>query len=111
MNFDNSSFEFHSNNQNSNKIKKKQRSINTYSFGDKLKSISPEHWVDIVCCSIIGTVLIVVLCNWNSVMNGLFSLMFPIIIVLSKIIIAILGVLGIGGVATARIRHHRRWYW
>lgn len=82
------------------------------SFAEKLRYLSPENWVDIVCCTIIGGILISVFCNWELVMNTLFmSFLFPIIKVFSKILGVAAGVLCVGGVITARLHRRRRGYW
>lgn len=82
------------------------------SFAEKLRHLSPENWVDIVCCTIIGGILIAVFCNWELVMNTLFmSLLFPIIKIFAKILGVATGVLCVGSVITARLHGRRRWYW
>lgn len=79
---------------------------------EKIRNLSPENWVDIVCCTIISGILIAVFCNWEFVMNTLFmSFLFPIIKVLAKILGVAAGVLCVGGVISARAYRHRRWYW
>lgn len=90
---------YNSNRQNSN-------------FTEKIKHLSPENWVDIVCCTIIGGVLIAVFCNWELVINALFmSFIFPIIKIFAKILGVAAGVLCVGGVISARLYRRRRWYW
>lgn len=82
------------------------------SFAEKIRHLSPENWVDIVCCTIIGGILIAVFCNWELVMNTLFiSFLFPIIKIFAKILGVAAGVLCVGGVITARLYRRRRWYW
>lgn len=82
------------------------------SISERIRNLSPENWVDIVCCTIIGGILIAVFCNWEFVMNTLFmSFLFPIIKVLAKILGVATGVLCVGGVLSARACRHRRWYW
>ena len=82
------------------------------SFAEKIRCLSLENWVDIICCTIIGGILIAVFCNWELVMNTLFmSFLFPIIKILAKILGIVAGVLCVGGVITARLRRRRRWYW
>lgn len=83
-----------------------------FNITKKLRNLSPENWVDIVCCTIIGGILIAVFCNWELVMSTLFmSFLFPIIKALAKILGIAAGVLCVGGLITARIDRRRRWYW
>ncbi|MCH5314745.1 MAG: hypothetical protein J1E81_02435 [Eubacterium sp.] len=112
MDFDNlsGSFEADVSQVNNNRRRNRHRLISQSK--DKLKGLSAENWVDIVCCTIIAVVLIVVFCNWESVMSTLFtSFLFPIIKVLSKIIAVAAVVLCIGGVIGAKIRRRRRWHY
>lgn len=79
---------------------------------EKIRQLSPENWIDIVCCTIIGSILIAVFCNWEFVMHALFmSFLFPIIKVLAKILGIAAGVLGVGSYIAARLQRRRRWYW
>lgn len=81
-------------------------------FAEKLRHLSLENWVDIVCCTIIGGILIAVFCNWEFVMNTLFvSFLFPIIKIFAKILGVAAGVFCVGGVISARLHRRRRWYW
>lgn len=113
MNFDNLSGSFGAdasqvNNHNSRGNKPKAISR----FTDKIKHLSAENWVDIICCTIIAATLIIVFCNWEWFMNALFvSFLFPVIKILAKAIAVVAGVLCVGGVISARFRHHRRWYY
>ncbi len=92
-----------------------QASVNDgrgHNITEKLRNLSPENWVDIVCCTIIGAILIAVFCNWELVMSTFFmSILFPVIKVLAKILGIVAGVLCAGGLVTARIGRRRRWYW
>lgn len=113
MDFDNLSGAFGNNTpqeNNGNQISNSnRRSLN---LAEKIRHLSPENWVDIVCCAIIGGILIAVFCNWEFVMNTLFmSFLFPIIKVFAKILGIATGVLCVGGVISARACRHRRWYW
>lgn len=82
------------------------------SFAEKIRNLSPENWVDIVCCTIIGGILIAVFCNWELIISTLFmSFLFPIIKIFAKILGVVAGVLCVGGVITARLYRRRRWYW
>lgn len=85
---------------------------NSRRFIERLKNTSPQTWVDIVCCSIIGLSLIIVVCNWQVIMDWLFyQMMFPLLKVLAKILTILAGVLGIGSVIRARLYRHRRWHY
>lgn len=96
-------------NNNSQISNSNRRSLN---LAEKIKHLSPENWVDIVCCTIIGSIFIAVFCNWELVMNTLFmSFLFPKIKVFAKIVGIATGVLCVGGVISARACRHRRWYW
>ncbi len=113
MNFDNLTGSFgndtHQDNNKNQKYNSNRRSLN---LSEKLKHLSPGNWADIVCCTIIGGILIAVFCNWEFVMYTLFmSFLFPIIKVLAKILGIAAGVLCVGGVISARAYRHRRWYW
>lgn len=113
MNFDNLSGSYGNDipqeNNNSQISNSNRRNLN---LSEKLNHLSPENWVDIVCCTIIGGILIAVFCNWEFVMHNLFmSFLFPIIKVLAKILGIAAGILCVGGVITARLHRRRRWYW
>jgi len=96
-------------NNNSQLSNRNRRNLN---FAEKIKNLSPEKRADIVFCTIIGCILIVVFCNWELVMHTLFmSFLFPIIKVLAKILGIAAGVLCVGGVISARAYRRRRWYW
>lgn len=96
-------------NNNSQLSNSNRRNLN---LADKIRNLSPENWVDIVCSTIIGGILIVVFCNWEFVMSTLFmSFLFPIIKVLAKILGIAAGVLCVGGVISKRVCRRRRWYW
>lgn len=96
-------------NNNSQVSYSNRRNLN---FTEKLRHLSPENWVDIVCCTIIGGIFIAVFCNWEFVMNTLFmSFLFPIIKVFAKILGVAAGVFCVGGVIIARLHRRRRWYW
>ncbi len=83
-----------------------------FNLFEKIKCLSPENWVDIVCCTIIGSILIATFCNWEFVMNTLFmSFLFPIIKIFAKILGVVAGVLCVGGVISARLHRYKRWYW
>lgn len=72
--------------------------------------ISPERWVDIVCCSLIAVFLITVICIWPSFSEALFeNILFPIIYVGSKIV-ALIAAIG-AGTAALFARFRRRRYW
>lgn len=112
MNFDNLPGAFGNNtpreNSNSQISGSNRRSLN---LAEKIRHLSLENWIDIVCCTIIGGILIAVFCNWEFVMNTLFmSFLFPIIKVLAKILGIAAGVLCVGGVMSARVCRRRRWY-
>ncbi|WP_294823334.1 hypothetical protein [uncultured Eubacterium sp.] len=96
----------------SNSSQMSDRNRQNSSFAEKIRNLSPENWADIVCCTIIGGILIVVFCNWEFVMNTLFmSFLFPIIKIFAKILGVAAGVLCVGGVISTRLHRRRRWYW
>lgn len=96
----------------SNNSQMSDRNRQNSSFAEKIRNLSPENWADIVCCTIIGGILIVVFCNWEFVMNTLFmSFLFPIIKIFAKILGVAAGVLCVGGVISTRLHRRRRWYW
>ncbi len=96
------------------KIKNECDNINKNPIVDFLRSISPENWIDIVCCSFLIFFVIVVICNWTTISEALFQhILFPIIYVGSKIV-AFVGVVVtiIGGIILSiRSRRRRRWFW
>ncbi len=73
--------------------------------------ISPERWVDIVCCSLLAVFLITVICVWPSFSEALFeNILFPIVYVGSKIV-ALITAVGAGIAALfARLRRRRYWW-
>lgn len=96
----------------SNSSQMSDRNRQNSSFAEKIRNLSPENWADIVCCTIIGGILIVMFCNWEFVMNTLFmSFLFPIIKIFAKILGVAAGVLCVGGVISTRLHRRRRWYW
>lgn len=72
--------------------------------------LSPERIVDIVCLSLIGLFLLVVVCTWPNFSDALFeSVLFPIINIGAKIVAAI-ATIGTGiGLLCARFGRRRRW--
>lgn len=77
---------------------------------EKLKGLDYVKIVDIVFCTIIAVALIVIFCNWETVINRLFmSFLFPIIKSLAKIIGILAGVFCVGGALTAGFYRRRRW--
>lgn len=83
-------------------------------FSDLIKNIgplTPERWIDIICCSLIGIFLIVTACTWRRFMDFIFyNLLFPIIYVGGKIVAIIIVVAVIIGFISFSIRRRRR-YW
>lgn len=76
-----------------------------------LKQWTPERIVDIVGLMIIAISLILIIANYQTVLDGLFfSFLFPLIKVLTRILAVAAGVLGIGGVTYLFVRRHRRRY-
>ncbi len=75
-----------------------------------ISELSPERIVDIVCLSVIGLFLLIVVCTWPSFSSALFEfVLFPIINIGSKIVAAIAAI-GTGiGILCARFGRRRRW--
>lgn len=81
-------------------------------FTDFIRSISPENWIDIVCCSLILIFLIVVICTWSSFSAALFqNVLFPIIYIGSRIVAFVgIAIAAIGALALT-IRRKLRRFW
>lgn len=75
-----------------------------------VSGLSPERIVDIVCLSVIGLFLLVVICVWPGFSSVLFEfVLFPIINIGSKIV-ATIAAIGTGiGILCARFGRRRRW--
>lgn len=83
------------------------------SVGDLLRRISPENWVDIICCTLIAAFVIAVACNWTVFSEWLFrSILFPIINIGAKIVSFVAGVgIVVGAIVLwFRSRTRRRWW-
>lgn len=117
----NSSGSFGSNaNRGTRTAKPREKVDRKFEYADRnpvlefLSRISPENWVDIICCSLIAVFLIVVACNWAEFSEALFlNILFPIIYIASKIItfFAILAALVGAVVFWIKSKFRRRWFW
>ena len=88
--------------------RRSEKRINRYALLNFFGRISPERWVDIICCSIIGIALIVVAICWQSVMDGLFyGFMLPILKAFAKLLAVLCGALCIGGFIRAKLFRRR----
>lgn len=105
MSMDNMPGAFGSNN-NRNNIDRN----NTARNRGNVSGLSPERIVDIVCLSVIGLFLLIVVCTWPDFSSALFEfVLFPIINIGSKIVAAIAAI-GTGiGLLCARFGRRRRW--
>ena len=115
MSMDNMPGTFGSNN-NRNNIDCNNPARNHNSMNDftrnrgKVSGLSPEKIADIVCLSVIGLFLLIVIFTWPSFSSALFEfVLFPIINICSKIVAAIAAI-GTGiGILCARFGRRRRW--
>lgn len=72
--------------------------------------IAPEHWVDIVCCSLLIIFGIIIACNWSAFIDGLFyKVLFPVIYVGSRIFVIVLIIAIIAGLVALSFRRRRYW--
>lgn len=72
--------------------------------------ITPEHWVDIVFCSLFLIFGIIIACTWSSFMDGLFfNVLFPVICVGGKILAIVLIIVIVVGLISLRFRRRRYW--
>ncbi len=79
-------------------------------FLQRLKMLSPERWVDIVCCSLFVTIVFAVVVNWTGFMDGLFfNVLLPVISVGGKLLVVV-GIIAIV-VFLIKLRFHRRRFW
>lgn len=114
MSFDNIPGAFGSNNNrgglngrptgsNNNQLNPRRNHRNT-------AALSPERLVDIICLSVIGLFLLIVICLWPDFSSALFEyVLFPIINIGSKIVATIAAV-GTGiGLLCARFGRRRYW--
>ena len=91
---------------------------NGYTQGSRRRAVSrrsniePLRLVDIICCSVIGISILLVIIFWRPVMDAIFlHFMFPYILVVSKLTIVAVIVGLIGGLLYFRFGRRRRWYW
>ena len=95
------------------RVPKKKTRREGYSLSDFLSEITPETWVDIVCCTFIAVFLIVIACNWAKFSEWLFlSILFPIIDIGAKIVlfVAIVAIIVVAILLWFRSRTRRRWW-
>ena len=81
---------------------------------DFFERISPENWVDIICCTLIVIFLIVVACNWQEFSEWLFkSILFPIIDIGAKVVAFVTTIAAVIGAIVLKFRRkrRRRWFW
>ena len=73
-------------------------------------AISPEHWVDIVFCSLFFIFGIIIACTWSAFLDGLFfNVLFPVICVGGKILAVVLITVIVVGFIAFRFRRRRYW--
>lgn len=75
-----------------------------------VSGLNPERIVDIVCLTVIGLFLLIVICTWSGFSSALFEfVLFPIINIGSKIV-ATVAAIGTGiGILCARLSRRRYW--
>ncbi len=99
--------------QNTGKEKEERVRREKGSVSEFLEKISPENWVDIVCCTLIAVFLIAIACNWQEFSEWLFrGILFPVIYVGSRIVAFVTAVAAVIGafVLWLRSRRRRRWF-
>ena len=82
------------------------------SVGDFFSGISPERWVDIICCTLFAAFVIAVICNWEKLSLWLFeSVLFPFVELGSGLVFSAATILlTIGGLYLLVRGLLRRWF-
>lgn len=80
------------------------------SFRYRVTAITPEHWVDIVFCSLFFFAGITIAWKWSSFMDFLFfNLLFPLICVGGKTFAIVFIIILALGILSSRFRRRRYW--
>ncbi len=79
----------------------------SHSVGEFFGNISPERWVDIVCIPVTIAGLILIVLNFEIILEALFLFLYPIIE--TVLFIAVLAAIVVG--LFLLLRRRRRYYW